>query len=95
MKIKESTMPETIKIWKRGQLTIPKDIRERLDLYDGTPISIFQVEGSIILTPKKLLRANFSRKVKETMQKEKIALDDLITGLKEEREKYNREKYKF
>lgn len=95
MKLELATSPKTVKIWERGQLTIPKEVREDLDLSDFTTVSIFRVGKNIIITPKKLLRANLARKFEKAMKKEKLTLKDLLAGLKKERERYNRENYRL
>ena len=95
MRTELATSPKTIKIWERGQLTIPKEVREDLDLNDFTTVSIFRVGKNIIITPKKLLRANLARKFEKAMKKEKLTLKDLLAGLEKERERYNRENYRL
>ena len=95
MKLELATSPKTVKIWERGQLTIPKEVREDLDLSDFTTVSIFRVGKNIIITPKKLLRANLARKFEKAMKKEKLTLKDLLSGLEKERERYNRENYRL
>jgi len=44
-----------VKVWGRGQLTIPVSLRKELLLSEDTVMSIVNVGGSIILTPKKLI----------------------------------------
>ena len=95
MRAELATSPKTIKIWERGQLTIPKEVREDLDLSDFSTVSIFRVGKNIIITPKKLLRANLARKFEKAMKKEKLTLKDLLAGLEKERERYNRENYRL
>lgn len=95
MRTELATSPKTIKIWERGQLTIPKEVREDLDLNDFSMVNIFRVGKNIIITPKKLLRANLARKIERAMKKEKITLKDLLSDLEKERGRYNRENYRI
>lgn len=95
MRAELATSPKTIKIWERGQLTIPKEVREDLDLNDFTMVNIFRIGKNIIITPKKLLRANLARKVQKAARKEKTTLKDLLSDLEKERERYNRENYRI
>ena len=52
------TLPKSVKLWGRGQLTIPKEIRQAMKLDDETQLSIFVVGRCMILTPKRLLRSS-------------------------------------
>ena len=48
----ESLKASVAEIKARGQLTIPKKIRERSALEEGQVVSIIPVGGSLIITPK-------------------------------------------
>lgn len=87
------SLPRAVKIWGRGQLTIPMDIRKELHVEENTIVSVFRIGGSIIVTPRVLRRASLARKVEKEMKKRKISLDDLMLSLQKERENYNRENY--
>ena len=87
------TLPKTIRVWERGQLTIPKDIREEVNIGENSAVNIFRIGKSIIITPKMLLGPKLARQVEKAMKKEGITLNDLISDLKKERERYNRETY--
>ena len=41
----------TAKVWRRGQLTLPKDIREELDIDEGQRVAFVRRGGSISLLP--------------------------------------------
>lgn len=77
----------------RGQLTIPKEVREKGALYDGEAVTIIPVGDSILVTPKKLGLDQARREIRKLMKRAGITLDDLIEGLKEERVKLHKETY--
>ena len=85
--------PKSIKLWGRGQLTIPKELRRALKLEDENQMSVFLVGRCLVLTPKRLSRASLSREVERSMKKEGITLQDLLKNLKEQRRQYNKENY--
>ena len=87
------SLPKTIKIWERGQLTIPREIREKTGLNEATMVSIFSVGTSLIITPKKLLRLSLSKEIAESMKQQKITLKQLLSDLKKQRITYNKQKY--
>ena len=88
-----ATLPKPVKLWGRGQLTIPKDVREALNLDDTSQLNIFVVGRCLILTPKRLLRGSLAKDIETTMKEKGLSLDDLLDELKEQRRRYNREKY--
>jgi AbrB family looped-hinge helix DNA binding protein len=80
-------------IRERGQLTIPKEVRERGALYDGEAVTIIPVGDSLLITPKKLGLDEARREIRKLMKKAGVTLDDLLQGLKEERAKLHKETY--
>lgn len=88
-----ATVPKSVRLWSRGQLTIPKEAREALHLDEETQLNVFVVGRSLILTPKRLLRASLARDVERSMKSQGFDLEDLLKTLKEERSRYNRETY--
>jgi AbrB family looped-hinge helix DNA binding protein len=83
----------TAEIKSRGQLTIPKKIRVESHLEEGQIVSIIPVGSSVIITPKRLELDEARREIKKILRASGISLDDLLTGLKEEREKLYQETY--
>src|SRR5207237_7185008 len=50
----ERAMSETVEVAKRGQVTIPKPIRERLGIAEGQQYNVRTSEGGVlILTPRR------------------------------------------
>lgn len=80
-------------IKSRGQLTIPKKIREAKHLEEGQVVSIIPVGDSILITPKRLELDEARRQIKKLLKSSGLSLEDLISGLKEERETLYRETY--
>jgi len=89
----ETAKPVTAEIKSRGQLTIPKKIRVMSRLEEGQIVSIIPVGDSVIITPKRLELDEARREIKKILKASKVSLDDLLRGLKEEREKVYQEIY--
>ena len=88
-----STIPKSVKLWGRGQLTIPKEVRDALKMDDETQLSVFVVGQCLMLTPKRLTRASLAKDVEKSMKDQGISLDSLLHDLKAERKHYIQEKY--
>jgi AbrB family looped-hinge helix DNA binding protein len=83
----------TAEIKSRGQLTIPKKIRELSRLEEGQAVSIIPVGDSVIITPKRLDLDDARREIKKILKAAGVSPEDLLEGLNEEREKLYQETY--
>lgn len=84
---------KAVKLWGRGQLTIPKDVRKALNLDEENQLSLFMVGRCMVLTPKRLLRSSLAKDAVKTMKKQGLSLDDVLAALKTERKRYNQDAY--
>jgi AbrB family looped-hinge helix DNA binding protein len=80
-------------IKSRGQLTIPKRIREMSQLEEGQVVSIIPVGDSLIITPKRLALDEARREIKKVLKASGLSIEELLVGLKEERSALTRESY--
>jgi bifunctional DNA-binding transcriptional regulator/antitoxin component of YhaV-PrlF toxin-antitoxin module len=83
----------TVKVWGRGQLTIPSTIRKELHLDEEGTMTLVKVGDILLLTPRRLIGDDVSRKSARTMKKAGLKLDDLLVDLKTQRARYNKERY--
>lgn len=77
----------------RGQLTIPKKIRETSHIDEGDVVSILPVGDSLIITPKRLELDEARRQLKKLLKASNLTIEELIEGLKEERDNLFKETY--
>jgi len=89
----DNAKPYKSQIRERGQLTIPKKVREKRALYDGEAVTIIPLGDSILVTPKKLGLEEARREIRKIMKSAGVTLDDLLKGLKEERARLSEEIY--
>jgi len=80
-------------IKSRGQLTIPKKIREASHLEEGQVVSIIPLGDSVIITPKRLNLDEARRQLRKIMKAAGLSEKELLKGLEEERETLYRETY--
>lgn len=82
-----------VKVWGRGQLTIPASLRKELHLDEETTLNVVKVGEALILTPKKIVGDALAKKAQREMKKAGLTLEDLLKDLERQRERYNRERY--
>lgn len=80
-------------IKSRGQLTIPKKIREASRLEEGETVSIIPVGDSIIITPKRLELDEARKQLRKILKGSGLSVEELLGGIKEERENLYKERY--
>lgn len=86
-----TTLPTPVKLWGRGQLTIPRVLRQALKLDEESQLTVFVVGPCLVLTPKRLLRASLAKDVEREMKEKGLSLEELLTTLKIERQRYHHE----
>ena len=89
----QTIKPYIGEIKSRGQLTIPKKIREMSHLEEGQAVSIIPVGDSIIITTKRLVLDEARRELRKILKASGLSPEDLIAGINEEREKLYQETY--
>ena len=89
----EGTKAAVAEIKARGQLTIPKKIRETSHIEEGNVVSILPVGDSLIITPKRLELDEARRQLKKLLKASSLTIEELIEGLKEERGDLFKETY--
>jgi len=88
-----ATVPRTTRVRIRGQITIPQDIREEMNLDEQATVSIFRVGKVLLMTPKRLERASLAKRVEREMKREEVTLEDLLADLRRQRKRYLEEAY--
>ena len=88
-----ATLPRSAKVRIRGQITIPRDMREDLNLDEQTMVNIFRVGKVMLVTPKRLERASLAKKVEGKMKREGLTLEGLLSDLKSQRKRYLEEAF--
>ncbi len=81
----EKDKPYKADIKARGQLTIPKKVREEGSLYEGETVIIIPIGDSILVTPKRLELDEARREFRKIMKASGATLEELISGLEDER----------
>jgi AbrB family looped-hinge helix DNA binding protein len=89
----EAAKTATAAIKARGQLTIPKKIREMSHMEEGSLVSIVPVGDSLVITPKRIELDEARRQLRKLLKASGATIGELVEGLKEERAELFKETY--
>jgi len=79
----------TVQLRGRGTVTLPARIRERYDLSEGDPLTLVDLDGAILLSPRGSVADKLSAEIEYLTTKAGLSLDDLLEGLREQRARYH------
>jgi antitoxin PrlF len=65
-------------VQKRGQVTIPIDLRRKLGVEEGDVVAFVETEEGILISPREVLAMDALDRIGKALQKQGIALEDLI-----------------
>ena len=88
--VEAQTFP--IRMRSRGQITLPQEIRDDLEINEGDTLSLVRIEDLLFLTPKRLRVSELADQFVAKMEKAGVTLADLLQGLDEVREDIWRER---
>lgn len=74
-----------IRVRQRGQITIPRRLREAWAAQDGDMMTLVQFDDFAILAPTIVKTPTLARDFSRIMDEEGVSLADLLSGLAEER----------
>ena len=80
---------KTIQVRGRGTVTLPARIRERYDLADGDPLTLVDLDGAILLTPRVSVADKLSSEIEYLLSEAGLSLEDMLEGLREQRAQYH------
>ncbi len=86
------TQTYTVRMRDRGQVTIPRDVRDKLKAGEGDMLTLLQIDDFMLLTPRQPRVPVLAEQFAAEMEKAGVSLADLLSGLVEEREAIYRER---
>ena len=93
MKSTKKDTSYSAEIKDRGQLTIPKRVRESGPLAQGQEVTIIPLGDSILVTPRRLGIEEARRELRRILRASGRSLNELLDGLDESREQVYGETY--
>ena len=80
-------------VQKRGQITIPVDLRRKMGIEEGGIIAFIETEEGILLSPRKALALDALDRIGAALEEQGVALEDLIESGREIRGQLLQEEY--
>lgn len=71
----------SLSVRERGQVTLPKALRDALEIETGDRVRAVQVGDAIVLTPQRLELDALRKEFRRLMKKYQITPDDLLREL--------------
>ena len=85
--------PLSVEVKSRGQVTIPKKLRDRYRLTEGAELTIIPLGGMMLLASRPLPLEEARKKLIGIMRDSGLTPEDLIRELSDEREKLSSKLY--
>lgn len=82
-----------VRVQERGQVTIPKEIRESLDLKKGDLVTFVETEEGVILKPAEIVVSTALDEIGEALKERGLSLEELIERGREIRGDLIQEEY--
>lgn len=89
----EESKPYTVQVRQRGQVTIPRKLRESLAIDDGDTLTVVPVGEALVLVPRTLRVPELADRLASMMDEAGLSLGDLLDDLPRIREELYRERY--
>ncbi|MFV2045186.1 MAG: AbrB/MazE/SpoVT family DNA-binding domain-containing protein [Anaerolineales bacterium] len=78
----------TLQIGQRGVLTFPKSVREAYKMQPGDPVTLLDLGGVFVLSPRLSEIDDLSARITESLVEKGEDLESMLKVLREQRERY-------
>ena len=86
-------MEANVQVRKRGVITLPNSLREKYQIKEGETFRVVDVDGAFILTSMTPMVAELAREIERMRIEAGLTTEDLLSSLREQRERYYAEHY--
>lgn len=86
-------MDSTVQVRQRGAFTLPADLREKYGIRPGDTYRVVDLDGIFVLTPLVPMVPELAREIEKIRMEAGLSIDELLVGLREQRERYYVEHY--
>jgi AbrB family looped-hinge helix DNA binding protein len=86
-------MATTVQVRQRGTLTLPSELRTKYNIKPGDTFQVIDLDGILILTPMTPMVPELAREIERARIEAGISVEEMLIGLREQRERYYAEKY--
>nr|PZN29982.1 MAG: hypothetical protein DIU80_08425 [Chloroflexota bacterium] len=88
-----SIMDASVQVRDRGVLTLPAELREKYGIRPGDTFRLLDLDGIFVLTPMVPMVPELAREIERARIEAGLSTEDLLRGLREQRERYRAERY--
>jgi bifunctional DNA-binding transcriptional regulator/antitoxin component of YhaV-PrlF toxin-antitoxin module len=82
-----------IQVRNRGVITLPAELREKYGIENGAVFRLVDLDGVFVLTPLVPMVPELAREIERARLEAGLSIEELLEGLREQRERYTQEKY--
>jgi AbrB family looped-hinge helix DNA binding protein len=86
-------METTVQVRQRGTVTLPAELRSKYSIRPGDTFRLIDLDGIFVLTPMVPMVPELAREIERARLEAGLTVDELLKGLRQQRERYYREKY--
>jgi len=86
-------MDITIQVRERGVITLPAELRQKYKIENGDIFRLVDLEGVFVLTPMVPMVPELAREIELARLEAGLSVEELLQGLREQRDRYYQEKY--
>lgn len=86
-------MDASVQVRDRGVLTLPAELREKYGIRPGDTFRLLDLDGIFVLTPMVPMVPELAREIERARIEAGLSTEDLLRGLREQRERYRAERY--
>ncbi len=82
-----SVRERTLRLSRRGVLTLPKPIREKYHLREGDVLTLIDLDGVLLLSPRQSRVDALAERIVDELHQQGETLESMLKALREERER--------
>ncbi|MBM3135358.1 MAG: AbrB/MazE/SpoVT family DNA-binding domain-containing protein [Chloroflexi bacterium] len=86
-------MEATVQVRQRGVLSLPSKLRAKYGIRPGDMLRIIDLDGIFVLTPIVPMLPELAREIERARLEAGLTVDELLQGLRQQRQRYYQEKY--
>jgi bifunctional DNA-binding transcriptional regulator/antitoxin component of YhaV-PrlF toxin-antitoxin module len=85
-------MELTIQVRERGVVTLPVELRQKYHIENGKIFHLIDLDGIFVFVPMVPMIPELSNEIERIRLEAGLGIEELMDGLREQRERYNKDK---
>ena len=84
---------QAVRVQEKGQVTIPREIREKLKLKKGDLVTFVETSEGVLILPVEMVASQAMDRIGKVLRERGISLDEMVERSREARQDIIREEY--